>query len=41
MNSAYMSYLNNRFLRELNSPGVQASADEELVACRIDLTNAF
>ena len=34
-------YLNDPFRRELNSLRVQASADEELVACPIDLTNAF
>ena len=41
MNSAYLSYLNDPFLRELDSLRVQAFADEELVACHIDLTNAF
>ena len=41
MRNAYMSYLNGPFLRQLNSLRVQASADEELVACHIDLRNAF
>ena len=41
MSNAYMSYLNDPFRRELNSLRVQASANEELVACNIDLTNAF
>ena len=41
MNSAYLSYLNDPFLRELDSLRVQASADEELVACHIDLTDVF
>ena len=41
MSGAYMSYLNDHFLRELHSLRVQASAKEELVACHIDVTNAF
>ena len=41
MSNAYMSYLGDPFLRELDSLRVQASADEELVACHIDLTHAF
>ena len=41
MSSAYMSYLNEPGLTELDSLRVQASVDEELVACHINLTNAF
>ena len=41
MGSAYMSHLNDPFLRELDNLRFQASAGEDLVACHIDPTNAF
>ena len=41
MSSAYMSYLNDPFSRELDGVRVQASVDEELVACHFDRRNAF
>ena len=41
MSTAYMSYLNDPFVRELYSLRVQASEDEELVACHIYVTHAF
>ena len=41
LGGAYLSHLNDPFLKELDSLRVQASADDELVACHIDLTNAF
>ena len=41
MGSTYLPHLNDPFLRELDNLRVQASLDEELVACHIDLTNAF
>ena len=39
MHSVYLSYLNDSFLSEVDSLRVQASGDEESVACHIDLTN--
>ena len=39
--STYLPHLNDPFLRELDNLWVQASPDEELVACHIDRTNAF
>ena len=39
--STYLPHFNDRFPRELDNLWVQASPDEELVACHIDVTNAF
>ena len=39
--TTYLPHLNDPFPRELDNLRVQASRDEELVACHIDLTNAF
>ena len=41
MGSSHLPHLSNPFLRELDRLWVQASPGEELVACPIDLTNAF
>ena len=41
MPASYMSHFNDPFLRALDALHIGASADDELVACHIDLTNAF
>ena len=41
LSGAYLSHKNDPFLKELDNLRVQASAGVELVACLIELTNAF